>query len=79
MYGVAPPDTVIGLLYAVPTVPFGREAVVIVRLPAGTVVVGDLLTEPHPARNAAVTTIRPVPKLRMLTIPIQIFRGKLLF
>jgi hypothetical protein len=62
-----------------PTVPLGREVVVIVRLPAGTVVVvGDLLTEPHPARNAAVTTIRPLPKLRMLTIPIQIVRGKLL-
>ena len=73
MYGVAPPDAVIALLYATPTAPFGREVVVIVRVRAGTVGVGDLLTDPHPVRNAAATTMKPLPKLRMLTIPIQIF------
>jgi hypothetical protein len=32
MYGVVPPEAVIGVLYATPTVPFGRDVVVIVNL-----------------------------------------------
>lgn len=71
VYGGVPPEVVTGLLYAVPTIPPGREVVVIVRAPGWAVMVGVLLTEPHPARNATATTIRPVPKLRMLVIPIQ--------
>jgi hypothetical protein len=74
VYGVVPPDAVTGLLYAAPTVPLGREAAVTVRLLAGTVIVGVLLTEPHPPRHTTVTTIRLVSKLRMLTIPMQISR-----
>jgi hypothetical protein len=78
VYGVVPPDAVTGLLYAAPTVPPGREVVATVRLPGGAVIVGVLLTEPHPARNATATTIRLGPGLRMLTIPIQTGKYRLI-
>jgi hypothetical protein len=78
VYGVVPPVAVTGLLYAAPTVPPGREAVATVRLPGGTVIVGVLLAEPHPARNATATTIRLGPGLRMSTIPIQTGKYRLI-
>jgi hypothetical protein len=78
VYGVVPPDAVTGLLYAVPTVPPEREVVATVRLPGGTVIVGVLLIEPHPVRSATATTIRLGPGFRMLTIPIQTGRYRLI-
>ena len=60
-----PPEAVIAVLYATPTVPPGSELVAIVRLLGWTGVIGGLEIELQPVRNKATTTMRLDPNFRM--------------
>jgi hypothetical protein len=60
-----PPEAVIALLYATPTVPAGREFVAIVSWLGWTGVIGGPEIELQPAKNAAITTMRINPEFRM--------------
>jgi hypothetical protein len=66
LYGVEPPDAATGLLYAAPTVPAAREAVVMVKVFVCAVLVGGWLPELHPARNVVAPTIRLNPSFCMV-------------
>lgn len=66
LYGVEPPDAATGLLYAEPTVPAAREAVVMVKVFVCAVLVGGWLPELHPARNVVAPTIRLNPSFCMV-------------
>jgi hypothetical protein len=80
VYGVVPPDAATALLYAAPTVPPGREVVVMVRVvldwvevPVPLLLLPELLLLLellHPVRTAVIPRIRLIPNFCMALRPL---------